>query len=146
MLDRCNNVNNKSFENYGGRGITVCEQWEDFRNFLTDMGESPSGMSIDRIDVNSGYYKENCRWATNKQQANNKRNNKTVIHNGKTMTFAMWAEEIGVHQSTFHNWIKRNMTIEDMVKHQENIKLGIKPQIQRNRGSDGRFVPMDSKG
>lgn len=74
MKDRCTNQNHKSYNNYGGRGITVCERWMDFRNFLEDMGERPDGMSIDRIDVNGAYEPGNCRWATAQQQSLNKRN------------------------------------------------------------------------
>jgi len=78
MKDRCTNQNHKSYNNYGGRGITVCERWMDFRNFLEDMGERPEGMSIDRIDVNGDYEPGNCRWATAEQQSLNKRNSTSL--------------------------------------------------------------------
>lgn len=79
IIQRCNNPNCKAYKHYGGRGITVCERWNKFENFLADMGENPSkGYSIDRIDVNGNYEPSNCRWATAKEQSRNKR--ATVIN------------------------------------------------------------------
>ena len=73
MIARCTNPSNKRFAIYGGRGITVCKRWMNFRNFLADMGERPKGLSIDRIDNNSGYRPGNCRWTTSVTQARNRR-------------------------------------------------------------------------
>lgn len=102
MLNRCNNPNNKDYKNYRGRGITVCYRWSNkkngFKNFLEDMGEPPSKYhSIDRINNNDGYYKENCRWATNKEQQRNTRKNYLMTLNGKTQCLAAWAEEYNIN-------------------------------------------------
>ena len=71
MLNRCSSPNSPEFHRYGGRGITVCERWNDFRNFLEDMGIRPEGLTIDRIDNDRGYEPENCRWVTHKENNRN---------------------------------------------------------------------------
>jgi len=76
MRERCLNPKNKRYPDWGGRGITICERWNDFALFLQDMSEKPDGTSLDRIDNDAGYSPSNCRWSTPKEQANNRRNRK----------------------------------------------------------------------
>jgi hypothetical protein len=73
MLDRCENERNEHYADYGGRGISVCERWHDFANFFADMGHKPEGLTLDRIENNKSYEKNNCRWADWFTQANNRR-------------------------------------------------------------------------
>lgn len=102
MKDRCKNRNTQSFKSYGGREISVCDEWNNFQTFYDwAMANGYSDdLTIDRIDVNGNYSPDNCRWATVKEQQNNRRNNHFVTYNGKTQTIAQWSEELGINQST----------------------------------------------
>jgi len=103
MRNRCNNMNNKDFRHYGGRGIKACPQWDDFSVFLADMGERPEGMSLDRIDNDNGYSPENCRWATSHEQSSNRRNSIHITHNGEALALREWAAVTGIAYVTLYS-------------------------------------------
>ena len=102
MRQRCSNENNQAYPYYGGRGISVCDRWVDsFENFLVDMGNRPhKGMSLDRVDVNKGYSRENCRWATRTEQSRNRRNVPKYTVGDRSLTLPEWAEVCGISRGT----------------------------------------------
>lgn len=104
MKARCNNPNNPAFKDYGGRGIRVCSEWVDFPKFAqwALVNGYLDTLAIDRINGNLNYSPSNCRWATSTEQNNNRRNNRRIEFNGKTLTVAQWAIEIGVKKTTLH--------------------------------------------
>lgn len=108
LFQRCYNKGNHAYPTYGARGIKVCKRWKKFENFYADMGEPPSGVhSIDRIDVNGHYTPSNCRWATQKEQANNRRSNTWLTAFGRTQTIAQWSDELGIKRATICQRIAR---------------------------------------
>ena len=114
MIARCRNTNNERYADYGGRGITVCERWLKFENFLADMGERPSlSHSLDRVDVNGSYSPENCRWATRKQQQRNMRNSHFVEVNGQRVTVAEAVEITGIPNDVLRSRLRRGWSEQD---------------------------------
>jgi hypothetical protein len=107
MMQRCNNPRNPGYPDYGGRGIKVCKRWHDVTKFFEDMGEPPTGLTLDRKDNNGDYSPENCQWATNKQQANNKRTSRSF----EGIPLKEWAQTLGIPYTTLIGRIKRNGTI-----------------------------------
>lgn len=98
MLTRCENPNATNYEDYGGRGISVCEEWHDFQTFYDwamTSGYAP-GLSIDRIDNSKGYSPDNCRWATYREQARNRRSTRLIEYHGETLCLSEWARKFGV--------------------------------------------------
>lgn len=96
MRQRCSNPANRQYANYGGRGITVCERWQSYENFVADMGERPDGMSIDRIDADGIYEPGNCRWATAREQSNNRRVTLRIPMDGEMVPLTVASERSGV--------------------------------------------------
>jgi hypothetical protein len=111
MLGRCRNTKSKSYANYGGRGIAVCERWHAFEAFLADMGERPPGMTLERDDVNGDYEPGNCRWATWMEQARNKRNSRLIEYDGETLCFAEWVERTGLNRETVSDRLERGWSV-----------------------------------
>ena len=108
MLQRCNNKNHAGYPNYGGRGIRVCERWLNFNNFYDDMIESYSDdLTIDRIDCNGDYCKENCRWTTRKQQGRNTRRNWIIKYHGQEKCLSEWCEYLGLPYGTVKSRLYR---------------------------------------
>ena len=112
MKSRCLNRKDKVYKDYGERGITIDRAWLDFEIFLRDMGKRPEKTSLDRIDNDKGYYKENCRWATSVQQSNNTRSNVRISYDGKIQTKAEWARSWGLCYETFCGRLRRGWTMD----------------------------------
>ena len=122
MLSRCNNPNHHLYKNYGGRGIKVCKEWNDFSAFREWAikngyveGENRRQCSIDRIDVNGNYEPSNCRWATAETQMNNRRVNVSLTYGGETKTLSQWAKALGINYSTICSRYCRGWDIERML-------------------------------
>lgn len=130
LVERCTNQNYHHFNDYGGRGITVCPEWKQFENFFnwnTSLGKDGyrKGLSIDRIDNNKGYFPSNCRWTTAVVQQRNKRNNKIITLNGTSKSVAEWAEIYRVNRYLIYTRLKNGW--------EENEKLFIPPDSHRSK-------------
>lgn len=115
MIQRCRNKRNVQYKNYGGRGIAVCQRWSNILNFIKDMGHPAPKMTLERVDNNKGYSPGNCRWATQAEQARNKRGVRLITWNGKIKCLTDWAKELKLS----HNGLKkrlRHRSFEDAVK------------------------------
>ena len=115
ILARCFNKNDKRYRNYGGRGITICEEWKkDFMNFYNWALNNgyKDNLTIDRIDVNGNYEPLNCKWSTIAEQNNNTTRTICITHNGETHTISQWAKKIGISYGTFARRIYRHGVID----------------------------------
>lgn len=110
MHTRCNNPNHDNYSSYGGRGIKVCSRWDDFLNFFKDMGDCPENATLERIDLNGNYCPENCRWASKKEQARNRRSNRIIEWNGEKKCLAQWAEDLHLPYKTLFRRITGGWT------------------------------------
>lgn len=121
---RCYNKKVKKYPEYGGRGITVCDEWKySFETFLADMGERPfPTASIERIDNNLSYCKGNCKWATNKEQAGNRRSSKLLTYNGETKILEDWANILGVDHAGINFHLNKGRSFDWIYNHFNNKK------------------------
>lgn len=117
MKARCYNPNATGYDNYGGRGITVCEEWlNSYETFANDMGERPKGCTLDRIDNNKNYCKENCKWSTAIEQASNRRNSQPIEYNGNVYkTHSELARKLNINKDVLNMRLKRGMTLEEAI-------------------------------
>ncbi len=114
MLQRCNDKKCSAYKDYGARGVKVCDRWLDFRNFLEDMGLPPQkGLTLDRYPNNDGNYEPgNVRWATKKEQANNRRSSRFITFRGKTMTVTQWEDYFSFARGVVAHRLYNGWTVE----------------------------------
>jgi len=137
MLDRCYDTTNKQFAGYGGRGITVCDEWRGpngLAQFVADMVACPPDHSIERIDNDGPYCKQNCRWATRKEQQRNMRRTRIITHNGRSGTHRDWAEWLGVSSGTIWYRIKTGQPLDVALSARKFVSYGGK--ATKNSTSD----------
>jgi hypothetical protein len=107
MKNRCLNPKQDNYPRYGGAGVTICERWMTFANFLADMGEKPPGATLDRIKNELGYFKENCRWESPLTQGRHRKNVREVLFQGRPMTLTEAAEISGIDYFVLYQRLKR---------------------------------------
>lgn len=107
---------NPRYKDYGGRGIAICQRWESFNNFIEDMGKRPVGMSLERINNDGDYSPDNCRWATPREQAMNRRSNVRLTIKGETRTVKEWSELSGVSPKNIYQRISRGWSHDEAIQ------------------------------
>lgn len=118
MINRTSNKKNKDYKNYGGRGITVCEEWKDyltFKKWALENGYSDT-LTLDRIDNDKGYYPGNCRWADEETQNNNKQQSRKLEYKGEIKSVEQWAKEYNINRSTLVNRLNKGMSIKEALE------------------------------
>ena len=125
IKSRCSDPNNQAYHLYGGNGITICDEWkDDFMAFYNDMGPRPSLYhSIDRKENDKGYSKDNCRWATHIEQANNRTNNRRFKYGGEERTLADWCRHLKLNRRLIYSRISRGWTFEEAIQPAKTIMI-----------------------
>lgn len=123
MKQRCTNPNNHNYPQYGGRGIAYCERWSKFSAFCEDMGKMPADMTLDRIDNDKGYCKENCRWATRAEQRKNQRRYQKYTAFGETLIVSDWAKRVGMHHTSLQSRIEYGWPVDLAMTAPKGTKL-----------------------
>ena len=122
---RCYNPKCRDYPYYGGRGITICQRWLDsFDNLIEDMGVRPEGMTLERIDNDGPYCKENCRWVSRLEQSQNQRSNRYITWQGRTQSLNRWAAETGIYRKTLAARIDVGYSLDDVFG--KPVKCGAK--------------------
>ena len=116
MKQRCDNISDKDYKDYGGRGIEVCDRWRKFENFYEDMGPRPKGASINRINNDGNYEPGNCEWAGGKDQARNKSNNCMIEYDGQIKCLQAWADKSGIPRGTIKYRITHGWTVKQALE------------------------------
>ena len=120
MKQRCDNQNSRYYYNYGGRGISYDPRWKFFKNFIKDMGIPPKGHSLDRIDNNGNYCKDNCKWSTRFEQMNNTRQTNFFTSRGKTLSSIEWSKILNISNKTLNRRKADGWTDEQIVNTPKN--------------------------
>ena len=132
MKQRCYNPKAQQYKNYGARGVSVCKRWlKSFAYFLNDMGERPYGMTLERMNNNLNYEPSNCKWATRAEQTRNQRRCVYLECDGKRMTVAEWAMELGRHQTTLRSRLRSNYPLSLVLSPRKLLNGSISPAAMK---------------
>lgn len=123
MKGRCNNPNDPSYCRYGGRGIKYDTRWDVYDNFLQDMGKRPKGMTLDRIDSNGDYSKDNCRWANSFTQTNNRTSNVYIEYGGKYITITEWSLLSHIPRHTLYRRYYKHISVNNDFKFKDALRI-----------------------